>query len=179
MTLIPPPLERFVTLSQVPLTVAAPGAGGQLLLAVNDAFERLTGYGRSEIVGRDCRLLQGARSEATARKAMRDGLRDGLETCAVITNYRRDGTEFDNFVYLIPVFEGSGDTPVMTIGSQFEIGAENRVAAHMEHTRFLQAGLAELNAGQLGDLFIECAGLSDLTAQALVMHRIRNLRRVA
>ena len=174
MTQIPPALERFVALSQLPLTLAEPQGRDHVLIAANDAFERLTGYGRSDLIGHDCRILQGPRTQPSARRVLRCALDEANDQYAVITNYRRNGTEFDNFVFLFPVLDAE-DRAVMTVGSQFEIPREGRVDAHLSHIRFLKDGFADLNGGALGDLYVECGGLTKLRPEALVTHRLRNL----
>ena len=174
MTDIPPALDRFVATSQLPLTMAVPKNGDHPIVAANGAFERLTGYGQADLLGRDCRLLQGQRTQPAARRVLRTALDDGSDRYAVVTNYRRDGTEFDNFVFLFPIFDAD-DVAVMFVGSQFEVPKEGRVEAHLDHMQFLKAGFADLNAGRLGNLYVECGGLSKITAQSLVLHRLQNL----
>ena len=174
MTQIPRALERFIAAAQLPLTIAAPDGRDHPLIAVNAAFERLTGYGRSDLLGRDCRLLQGRGTQPAARRSLRHALEEGEDRYAVITNYRRDGSEFDNFVFLFPVFDAEGNT-VLTVGSQFEIPAETQVRSHLAHMRFLKAGFRELNGGPLDGLYVECGGLSGITAESLVLHRLQNL----
>lgn len=171
---IPHVLGRFVGNSQIPLTLTAPGDRGWPVVAINDAFERLTGYGSADIAGRDCRILQGQRTQPAARHSLRSALQNGADGFAVITNYRSDGSEFDNFVSLFPVLDAE-DATVLFVGSQYEIPTDGRVGGYLDHMRFLKDSFADLNGGALGELYIECGGLSAVGPGSLVAHRLRNL----
>lgn len=60
------------------------------------AFERMTGYSRDEILGHNCRFLQGPDTEHSARERIRCALRQEQECRAILKNYRKDGTPFWN-----------------------------------------------------------------------------------
>ncbi len=66
------------------------------IIYANDAFERLTGYQRSEIVGKNCRLLAGPDTSGETRAAIRQALAEGSLFSGRILNYRKDGTAFWN-----------------------------------------------------------------------------------
>ncbi|AFZ69583.1 GGDEF domain-containing protein [Deinococcus peraridilitoris] len=78
------------------------------ILYCNPAFETLTGYPASEILGRNCRFLQGPGTDAYTRTQMREALCAGLSLDVVILNYRRDGTPFWNALNLAPIHDEQG-----------------------------------------------------------------------
>ena len=169
---IPAPLSRLIATSQVPLTLAAPNGRDFPLVAANAAFERLTGYEQSDLLGRDCRLLQGVRTQPAARAALRHALDEGLEGQAVITNYRRNGEEFGNFVFLNAISTKEGTAYVL--GSQFEIAVEDRTRSFERHGEFLLNALDEVEKA-LGDGYLlERELLSRHDRRALVRRRLRN-----
>ena len=81
---------------------------GPRVVYVNEAFERMSGFSASEIIGLTPRILQGPR---TARSEL-DRLRHALErwqSCRVtVTNYRKDGCPFDVEFDVVPVADESG-----------------------------------------------------------------------
>lgn len=79
------------------------------LVYVNPAFEKVTGYQASAVLGRNCRFLQGSDTEKTSRNVIRDALSAGEETSVDITNYRADGEKFVNRLLLTPLHNEDGD----------------------------------------------------------------------
>ena len=78
------------------------------MLYVNAAFERMTGYTSAEVLGHNCRLLQGEQSDAATVRALSLAIRAGREHRAVVRNYRKDGTPWWNELHLSPVRDESG-----------------------------------------------------------------------
>lgn len=81
---------------------------GRPILYCNDAFERLTGYARAEILGRNCRFLQGDDTDPEAVRRMRAAFEAGEAIDLVIRNYRRDGTAFWNALNIGPLRSRDG-----------------------------------------------------------------------
>jgi PAS domain S-box-containing protein len=78
------------------------------LLYVNPAFEVMTGYSFEEVLGKNCRFLQGSEHDQPASTLIREALRDGRETVAVLKNFRKDGTAFWNELSLSPIRNREG-----------------------------------------------------------------------
>ena len=72
------------------------------LVYVNDAFEQLTGYEKSYVLGRNCRFLQGEESDPEAVATMRRAVEDRRPVAVELLNYRNDGEPFWNRVQLAP-----------------------------------------------------------------------------
>ncbi|QNM97544.1 EAL domain-containing protein [Chitinimonas koreensis] len=75
---------------------------------VNQAFERITGYKREAVTGRNCRFLQGEDRDQAGLAAIRSAIRLGQEGKALLRNYRRDGSMFWNELRVAPTFDGQG-----------------------------------------------------------------------
>jgi diguanylate cyclase (GGDEF)-like protein/PAS domain S-box-containing protein len=110
--LVPP--ERLWTLD--PAWDALPDAvvvtdADQLIRYVNPAFERLTGWGRDAVVGRDPRLLQGPGTDPRTRAAMRRAIEAREPYVGIVLNYRRDGTPYWNALSIAPVSGSDGAPP--------------------------------------------------------------------
>jgi PAS domain S-box-containing protein/diguanylate cyclase (GGDEF)-like protein len=78
------------------------------LVYVNSAFERISGYRREELLGRNCRFLQGTERNQPEIPAMARAIADGRDTSAVLRNFRRDGTPFWNELRLRPLRDAEG-----------------------------------------------------------------------
>ncbi len=90
------------------------------MIAVNTAFEALSGYSRVELVGRNCRLLQGAGTDQATRARIGRCVRAGEGCIEWIVNYRKDGTAFWNLLFVSPVF-GPDGTLRHHLGNQLDI----------------------------------------------------------
>ncbi|HET9484245.1 MAG TPA: EAL domain-containing protein, partial [Xanthomonadales bacterium] len=73
------------------------------IIFVNRAFEAVTGYARADVLGRNCRFLQGEDRDQAELVQVRDALRGQRECEVVVRNYRRDGTLFWNHLSIAPV----------------------------------------------------------------------------
>jgi PAS domain S-box-containing protein len=79
------------------------------LIYVNRAFETITGYAREEVIGHNCRLLQGEDRDQAALNVVREAIRAGKPCTAKLRNYRKDGSLFWNQLNLSPVYNESGE----------------------------------------------------------------------
>lgn len=75
---------------------------------VTPEFERQTGYCREEILGRNCRMLQGANTDPITVGKIRHAVDRMLPIEVEILNYRKDGSTFWNSLSLRPVFSQVG-----------------------------------------------------------------------
>lgn len=96
-------LERSVEASSNGVTIADASEKGFPLIYVNPAFERMTGYSAAEMIGRNCRILQGPGTNPSAVAYIRSGLAAFREVHTSLLNYRKDGSEFWSDLYIAPV----------------------------------------------------------------------------
>lgn len=73
------------------------------MIYVNHGFEKLTGYSESEVLGKNCRFLQGNDRDELAISKIRFAIESRKEVGVVLRNYRKDGSAFWNSLFLSPV----------------------------------------------------------------------------
>ena len=78
------------------------------IIYCNPAFESMTGYRREEIIGKNCRFLQGEDTDPAAVETIRQALQNQSECQVILKNYRRDGTAFWNALSVSPVRDRTG-----------------------------------------------------------------------
>ncbi|KAL9617979.1 MAG: hypothetical protein Q9160_007284 [Pyrenula sp. 1 TL-2023] len=71
-------------------------------------FYRLTGYDKDNVIGYNCRFLQGQRTLKESVIRLKDAIGEGKEICEVLLNYRRNGTPFINVLMLAPLHDDKG-----------------------------------------------------------------------
>jgi len=111
------------------------------LIYVNSAFETISGYKAEEILGKNCRFMQGVARDAeinrAARQTMRDALGRGVSCSILLHNFRKDGTPFWNALFMAPIFDAEG---VLT----HCVGIQHDVTARVEAETALQKAHDEL-----------------------------------
>lgn len=102
------------------VTLSDPDQPDCPLVYANKAFERLTGYGQDEIVGRNCRFLQGPDKDQPEIDTIRAAMK-AHEGCTVtLRNYRKDGTLFHNHLEITPLRDHKGEL-LYYLGVQYDI----------------------------------------------------------
>ena len=90
------------------------------MIAVNPAFCAVTGYGEEESVGRNCRFLQGPRTDPEARARIRSCMAAGQGCIEWLVNHRKDGATFWNVLFISPVHAADG-TLRYFFGNQLDV----------------------------------------------------------
>ena len=106
--LAPELLLRALESTRTGLVIADARHADMPLVYVNPAFEDITGYGAEEVVGQNCRFLQGPGSDTRVVAEVGQRLREGLPAQATLLNYRKDGSTWHNELVLNPVVDASG-----------------------------------------------------------------------
>ena len=101
--------ERAIAASSNGIVITDATKPENPMIYVNPSFERITGYSASEVIGRDCRFLQGGDRNQMDLVDLRNAIQEQRECHAVLLNYRKDGTPFWNDLYIAPVFSESGE----------------------------------------------------------------------
>jgi PAS domain S-box-containing protein len=100
------PLTRDLVggLSEV-FCITDPNQKDNPIVYASEEFYRLTGYGRDNVIGYNCRFLQGTRTRKESVRRLKDAIGKGEEICETLLNYRRDGKPFVNMLLLAPLHD--------------------------------------------------------------------------
>lgn len=79
------------------------------LVYVNAGFEKVTGYSRDEVIGKNCKLLQGTDTDQPQLEILRHSIKEGKECKVILRNYRKNGTMFYNELVISPVKDEKGE----------------------------------------------------------------------
>jgi PAS domain S-box-containing protein len=90
------------------------------IIYCNKAFEDITGYTRSDIIGHNCRFLQQEDRNQQARQTLFNAIKEGGKCVVEIRNYKKDGTLFWNELYMSPIKDENGNV-LFFIGVQNDI----------------------------------------------------------
>ncbi|CAF2121134.1 unnamed protein product [Brassica rapa subsp. narinosa] len=90
------------------------------IVYASSGFFTMTGYTSKEIVGRNCRFLQGPETDQKEVAKIRDCVKNGKSYCGRILNYKKDGTPFWNLLTITPIKDDQGNT-IKFIGMQVEV----------------------------------------------------------
>lgn len=97
-----------VKTTRMPMIVTDPNLPDNPIIFANPAFLSMTGYGGDEVLGRNCRFLQGADTDPDTVKEIGEAIREQRETSVEIINYKKNGSAFWNALFISPVFDGDG-----------------------------------------------------------------------
>lgn len=140
-TSIPDLVLRAIAATTTSVVVVDMVAPDRPIIYCNAAFEDLTGYAREEVVGRNCRFLQGPDTDPAAVAAIREAVAAGRSACIELLNYARGGRPFWNELHLSPVHDPDGG---VTHFLGFQIDVTRRRAAEAELARLQAAELERL-----------------------------------
>nr|WP_245524226.1 histidine kinase famiy protein [Methylobacterium nonmethylotrophicum] len=136
-----------IEMTRMPMILTDPRQTDNPIVFANRAFQDLTGYTEAELVGRNCRFLQGPETSRETVRELRDAVAERRAIATEILNYKRDGSPFWNGIFIGPVFDEAGEI-VYFFASQLDVTRRRvseqafRQAQKMEAIGQLTAGLA-------------------------------------
>ncbi len=149
--------DRAINEAPVGISISDPDRPDNPLVYINDAYEELTGYSFDEVVGRNCRLLQGEESDPDAIAEMRAAIEGDYPVTVELKNYRKDGSEFWNEVTLAPVRNDAGEV-VNYVGFQNDVTARKEAELALERRTEELEYILERVEGVIQDIMDVVAG---------------------
>ncbi|ETN36446.1 uncharacterized protein HMPREF1541_08724 [Cyphellophora europaea CBS 101466] len=102
------------------------------IIYASEEFYRYTGYGSEDVIGKNCRFLQGSKTSRDAVVRLKTATENGEEICEALLNYRRDGRPFVNLLMIAPLHDNKGKV-------KYHIGAQVDVSGLVENGRALDS----------------------------------------
>lgn len=136
-----------VEMTRMPMAVSDPRLPDNPLVFANHAFYELTGYSQEEVVGKNCRFLQGPDTDPAMVKQISRNIANKEAVAVEMLNYRKDGSSFWNNLFIGPVFDKKGEL-IYFFASQLDVSERHtsdldaRQSQKMEAVGQLTAGLA-------------------------------------
>ena len=124
------PFAAAIRGTRMPILITDARQADNPIIFANDAFLALTGYARGEVIGRNCRFLQGPETDPETVAELQEAVRAGRDLSVEIVNYRKDGSRFWNNLFLSPVRNDAGEI-VYFFGSTVDV-TERRAAEQAE-----------------------------------------------
>ncbi|MCB1882607.1 MAG: PAS domain-containing protein [Geminicoccaceae bacterium] len=132
-----PTLREAVRQSRTAACLTDPRQEDNPIVFVNAAFCRLTGYDEDEVLGRNCRFLQGKDTDEAKVREIRAAIEAGHGLRIEVLNYKKDGSPFWNDLRIDPIRDESGELRLF-------FGAQEDASARVHDRRALEDANAEL-----------------------------------
>lgn len=138
------------------------------IIYASPGFERMTGYFEDDVLGRNCRLLQGVDTDPAVIAVMREAIRAGIQCTVELLNYRKDGSPFWNELSISPVWD-SADELSHFVGVLADVTARRRLEEQLRQSQKMEAvgQLAGGVAHDFNNLLTVILGYSDIVRETL------------
>ncbi|MCC3243769.1 helix-turn-helix domain-containing protein [Methylocystis sp. WRRC1] len=102
------------------VTLTDPDLEDAPIVYANKRFEDITGYSVAEIIGRNCRFLQGQDRDQEGLRRLREAISNRQAIEVTLRNYRKDGALFHNKLNITPLFDAQGQL-IYFLGVQYDV----------------------------------------------------------
>jgi PAS domain S-box-containing protein len=114
-------LMNRITKAAANFCISDPHQPDNPIVFASPGFFKMSGYSPTEVVGRNCRVLQGPETSQETVARIRNSFKTPGDIAATILNYRKNGTPFWNQLFIAPLMAADGKTVVHYVGVQREV----------------------------------------------------------
>lgn len=134
-----------VEMTRMPMIVSDPNQPDNPIIFVNNAFINMTGYSRADVIGKNCRFLQGPETDRAVVAQVREAVAERREIATELLNYRKNGSTFWNALFISPVYDQQGELKYF-FSSQLDISRRRDAEQALGQARKMEA-LGQLTGG--------------------------------
>ncbi|KAF3760246.1 hypothetical protein M406DRAFT_12285, partial [Cryphonectria parasitica EP155] len=116
--------------------ISDPARADNPIVFASEEFHRTTQYGPDHVLGRNCRFLQGPKTNQSAVQRIGENLKQGREHYETLLNYRRDGRPFMNLLMCTPLLDAKGVVRYF-LGAQIDVSGLVKHCSGLESLRRL------------------------------------------
>ncbi|CAI7589485.1 unnamed protein product [Penicillium glandicola] len=143
------------------------------IIFASGEFHRTTQYGMDYVLGRNCRFLQGPKTNPNSVRRIREALKAGRHHSELFLNYRRDGSPFMNLLQMAPLCDSRGNIRYF-IGAQIDVSGLAMEGAQMESLQNMQAQKENPETG--GQIIKESKSEFQELSELLSPRELQNVR---
>jgi len=152
--------EQAMAQTRMAICLCDPNKPDLPIVFSNRAFRRLTGYSEEETVGRNCRFLQGPKTDPEPIARIREAIANEDVVVVELLNYRKNGTTFWNALHLGPIYNDMGEL-VYFFGSQWDVSDVRAARAEERHAKEMARELSH----RMKNMFAVISGIVNVTGR--------------
>ena len=152
--------EQAMGQTRMAICLSDPNRPDSPIVFANRAFIELTGYDEDDIVGRNCRFLQGPDTDPKAVAKIRTALEQEDVVVVELVNYRKNGEKFWNALHLGPIYDENGKL-MYYFGSQWDVSDVHAARADEAHAKAMSRELSH----RMKNMFSVIASIVNVTGR--------------
>lgn len=161
--------EQAMAQTRMAICLSDPHTPDNPIVFANRAFHSLTGYSEAEIVGRNCRFLQGPDTDPEPVRRLGEAIRNEDVVIVELLNYRKDGSTFWNALHVGPIYDDAGRL-VYFFGSQWDVSDLHLARAREQHARLMARELSH----RMKNMFAVISAIVNLTGRTRGIDKAAN-----
>lgn len=130
--------ERAIQAVSQGIIISDPSQADNPIIYASQGFERMTGYGQADVIGKNCRFMQGPDTDRETVRELRTAIAEQRSCTVELLNYRRDGQPFWNELTITPVRDATGQLTHF-IGMQTDVTERRRLEEQYRQAQKMEA----------------------------------------